>query len=187
MMNPVARCLGVIAASLLISAGSAQGQQPVDAVAQGRNQFLQGGALTLTQDYGRAIYSRCAFTVVYFQPPLPGTDRAELRCTPNVRPSIDDVFASRMLSADEAAAIAKVAAASGLYSGGHAGNFGAAAGSEGPFERLEVGHCCGNGDTVVLIVTGNQTFMQGNRRTLLDLLIKWREPLMTRVRNQKLR
>jgi hypothetical protein len=182
-MNRAAKCLCVVAASLL-AAAHPTGQQADDAAARWRNQFLQGGELTLTQDYGRAMYARCVLTAVYFQPPLPGTDRLELRCTPNVRPLIDDVFATRMLSADEVSAIAKVAGASDLYSGGHAGNFGAAPGSEGPFERLEVGHCCGNGDRVVLIVTGNPTFAKGNRRALLDLLAKWREPLMTQLRNQ---
>jgi hypothetical protein len=130
-MNRAAKCLCVVAASLL-AAAHPTGQQADDAAARWRNQFLQGGELTLTQDYGRAMYARCVLTAVYFQPPLPGTDRLELRCTPNVRPLIDDVFATRMLSADEVSAIAKVAGASDLYSGGHAGNFGAAPGSEGP-------------------------------------------------------
>ena len=171
---------------MLLTAAPSNTQQPDDVAARGRNQFLQGGDFSLTQDYGRAIYSRCVFTAVYFQPPLPGTDRLELRCTPNIRPAVDDVFATRMLSAEETNAIAKVAGAADLYSGGHAGNFGFG-GTEGPYERLEVGHCCGNGDRVVLIVTGNPTFAAGTRRALLALLEKWRAPLMTQVRNQKLR
>ena len=89
---------------------------------------------------------------------------------------------TRMLSAGDIAAIAEVAAASDLYSGGHAGNL-AGGGTEGPWERLEVRHCCGNGDRVVLIVTGNPTFASGSRRALLDLLTKWREPLMKQIRN----
>ena len=126
-------------------------------------------------------------TVVYFQPPLPGTDRLELRCTPNVSPRIDDVYASRPLSAADISTVAKLASASDLYSGGHAGNYAFAPGSEGPFTRLEVGHCCGREERVVLIVTGNPTFSTGGRRELLNLLNQWSKPLHDEVMKARMR
>jgi hypothetical protein len=176
----------------LVISGSVTGGEPSrprapqkaeSAFTRWREQFLNGGALTLVQEFGRAPFSRCDLAVVYFQPPLKGSDRVELRCTPNVRPRVKDLHTTRPLTISEIQTVAKLAAASDLYSGGHIGNF-AAAGSEGPFERLEVGRCCGREDQVVLITTGNRTFTSGRRRELLDLLETWRKPLLAELKNR---
>jgi hypothetical protein len=53
---------------------------------------------------------------------------------------------------------------------GHVGQF---SGPVGPWERLEVGRCCGRGDTVVLIADGGVNF--------LDLLNEWRKQLRAQL------
>ena len=151
-----------------------------------RDSFLQGGILHLVQDFGRARYTKCRLTVFYNQPPLPGTDRIELRCTPLPYPRVDDVVANRDLSREEVALVANLAVASDLYSGGHVGAYGHT-GSEGPWERLEVGRCCGNGNSVVLITDGNPTFTTGSRHDLLNLLSKWRAELLPKLPQRKAR
>jgi hypothetical protein len=174
-------------AGVLGLGASVSGQQPTDQARQAREAFLNGGILTLSEEFGRALFSRCVFTVFYYRPPLlNGTDRLELNCTPNIRPRLDDVVATRRLTAEEVETVATLAVASDLYSGGHTG-FSAAAGSEGPFERLEVGRCCGREDQVILITTGNPTFSTGERAKLLNLLHEWRRPLVTDLMNRKLR
>jgi hypothetical protein len=147
---------------------------------------LQGGMLTLVQEFGRAPYTRCRFTVFYNQPPTPRIDRVELSCTPLPYPRVDDVATSRDLSTEEVALVAKLAVASDLYSGGHVGVYGHT-GSEGPWERLEVGRCFGNGNAVVLITDGNPTFTTGSRRDLLALLAKWRAELLPKLPKRKKR
>jgi hypothetical protein len=147
---------------------------------------LQGGILTLVQDFGRAQYSTCRLTLFYGQPPMPGTDRVELRCTPNVSPRVDDVHASRNLSLAEVAAIVGLVIDSDLYSGGHVGNYGVG-GNEGLWERLEVERCCGRVESVVLITDGNSTFSTGSRRDLLNLLSKWRANLIPTLSQPKVR
>jgi hypothetical protein len=149
--------------------------------------FLQGGNLTLVQTFGRAVYTRCGLTVVYNQPPLPPTDRIELSCTPLPYPRVDDVVTKRNLSTEEVALVAKLAVASDLYSGGHVGGSGGTSLSEGPWERLEVGHCCGSRNSVVLITDGNPTFTTGARRDLLTLLAKWRAELLPKLPARKAR
>jgi hypothetical protein len=125
--------------------------------------------------------------VFYYRPPLlNGTDRLELHCALNVRPRVDDVVATRRLTAEEVEAVATLAVASDLYSGGHTGYF-SASGSEGPVERLEVGRCCRREDQVILITTGNATFSTGAREKLLRLLHEWMSPLVTEVGNRKRR
>ena len=120
----------------------------------------QLGILSLTQDFGRARYTRCTLTVYYVQPRNPDIDRIELSCTPLPMPMLPDVVASRPLSITEANLVANLAAASNLYSGGHVGRY-AGQGSEGPWERLEVSRCCGSDQSVVLITDGNPTFADG--------------------------
>jgi len=168
-MRYIGVCL-LLAETLL----SAQTRSPVQAA------LADGGRITLLQSFGRARYTKCALTVFYNQPPLPGTDRIELSCTPLPYPRVDDVTAYRHLSAAEVALIAGLANASDLYSGGHVGN-GAGIGPEGPWERLEVGRCCGRNDAVVLITDGNATFATGSRRDLLKLLSQWRAELMPKL------
>ena len=148
--------------------------------------FLQGGILVLVQEFGRARYSSCRFTVFYNQPPLPQTDRIELSCTPLPYPRRDDVATRRDLSTEEVALVAKLAAASNLYAGGHVGDYGQT-GSEGPWERLEVRRCCGTGRSVVLITNGNPTFANGARRDLLTLLARWRAELLPKLSEGKVR
>ena len=143
--------------------------------------FSQGGMLLLTQDFGRAVYTKCRLAVYFLRPFLQGTDRIELSCTPLPYPLVDDVFAMRLLTAAESDMAARLAVGSDLYSGGHVGRF---SGSEGPWERLEV-RCCGRVDTVVLITDGNATFSTGSRRDLLNLLSKWRAELMPKVQKAK--
>jgi hypothetical protein len=94
--------------------------------------------------------------------------------------------ATRRLTAEDVEAVAKLAVASDLYSGGHTGKP-SASGSEGPWERLEVGRCCRREESVILITTGNPTFSTGARRELLNLLHDWWKPLLTEVRTQKWR
>jgi hypothetical protein len=146
--------------------------------------FLQGGILTLVQEFGRARYTKCRLTVVYNQPPMPRTDRVELSCTPLPYPRVDDVVTRRELSTEEVALVAKLAVASDLYSGGHVGAYGHT-GSEGPWERLEVGRCCGSGNSVVLITDGNLTFTTGSRRDLLALLATWRAELLPKLPHRR--
>ena len=170
----------MLAALLLAAPLSAQIRPPA------ADSILQGGILTLVQEFGRARYSRCRFTAVYNQPPLRGTDRIQLSCTPLPYPRVDDVVATRDLSTEEAALIARLATASDLYSGGHVGTY-AHQGSEGPWERLEVQRCCGSSNSVVLITDGNPTFGTGSRRDLLALLAKWRAELLPRLPPPKAR
>lgn len=136
------------------------------------------GRLVLSENYGRAIFSACAFTLYYYQPHSPEVDRVELTCTPlpGLR-SRGPLSTARKLSAAESNQVAKLAAASDLYAGGHTGDF-TQNGSEGPAEQLHV-RCCGNQQTsdVILVITGNPTFMGGSRRELLQLLNRWRNPL----------
>jgi hypothetical protein len=163
-----------------VEAAAAQTRSPgVDAT-------LQGGILTLVQEFGKARYSRCYFTVFYNQPPMPRTDRVELSCTPLPHPRVDDVATRRDLAAEEVASVAKLAMASNLYSGGHVGTF-RHTGSEGPWERLEVRRCCGTDNTAVLITNGNPTFTTGSRRDLLALLGKWRAELLPKLAERKAR
>jgi hypothetical protein len=170
----------ILVALLLAAPLAAQTRPPA------ADSFLQGGILTLVQEFGRARYSRCRLMVVYNQPPLPGTDRVELSCTPLPYPRVDDVVTTRDLSTEEVALVAKLAAASDLYSGGHVGAYGHT-GSEGPWERLEVGRCCGSSNSVVLITDGNPTFSTGSRRDLLALLAKWRAELLPKLPAPKAR
>lgn len=149
------------------------------------NSTLESGILSLVQEFGRALYSRCVLTVVYKQPPMPGTDRIQLGCTPLPHPRVDDVVTSRELSTEEVALVAKLARASDLYSGGHVGT--QAIGGDGPRERLEVHGCCGSANSVVLITDGNPTFATGSRRELLALLAKWRAELLPKLPPRKAR
>jgi hypothetical protein len=177
-------CLSLLLVGPLLAQAPSDTRKPTDRAVQAREQYLNGGSFVLTQEFGRALFSRCVLRVFYYRPPLlNGTDRLELHCSPNVLPRINDVVATRRLTAEEVEAIAKLAVASDLYSGGHTGNFGASGGSEGPWERLEVGHCCRREDQVVLITTGNPTFSMGARRELLNLLHDWLKPLLTDVMN----
>ena len=171
----------------LLAQAPSDTQKPADRALQSREQYLNGGILQLTQEFGRAQFSRCVVKVVYYRPPmLNGSEHLELRCSPNVRPWVDDLVTSRRLTAEEVERFAKLAVASDLYSGGHTGKP-SASGSEGPWERLEVGRCCGREESVILITTGNPTFSTGARRELLNVLHDWQKPLMTNVRNQKRR
>ena len=173
--------MNVMLISLLLAVAPSAQTRPSAA-----DSSLQGGILTLVQEFGRARYTRCRLMVVYNQPPLPRTDRVELSCTPLPYPRVDDVVTSRTLSIEEVALVAKLAAASDLYSGGHVGAYGHT-GSEGPWERLEVGRCCGSSNSVVLITDGNQTFSTGSRRDLLALLAKWRAELLPKLPAPKAR
>lgn len=159
---------------------------PVQTPSSAQDSYLQGGSLTLFQDFGRARYDKCRLSVFYNQPPMPGVDRVELSCTPLPQPRVDDVLAQRDLSKAEVALVAKLAAASNLYSGGHVGSY-EHTGSEGPWERLEVGRCCGSANTVVLITDGNPTFKTGSRRDLLNLLSRWRAELLPKLQPAKRR
>ena len=169
-----------IAIFFLLSALPLPAQSPTSAT----DSFLQGGILTLVQDFGRARYTKCRFSVVYNQPPMPGTDRVELSCTPLPHPRVEDVVTQRDLSKEEVALVARLAAASNLYSGGHVGSY-EQTGSEGPWERLEVARCCGTANSVVLITDGNSTFATGSRRDLLSLLAKWRAELLPKLPRRK--
>jgi hypothetical protein len=61
----------VILISLLLALPpSAQTRPPA------ADSFLQGGILTLVQEFGRARYTRCRLMVVYNQPPLGEVDLA---------------------------------------------------------------------------------------------------------------
>lgn len=155
----------LIVAALLVSTTAFSAQAPARA--------QNGGILMVTQDFGRAHFSRCVLTVWYGQPSRQ-PDRAELSCTyhnPQFRPAM----ATRPLSAEDVAAISTFVLASDLYSGGHVGKL---SGGDAPSERLEVLRCCGRDDSVVLITGGNPSFSSGPRRELLNLLHRWREPLM---------
>jgi hypothetical protein len=165
-----------IACFLLVAPLSAQPSSPAPD---------SGGILSLVQEFGRARYTRCRLTVFYNQPPLPRTDRVELSCTPIPYPRVDDVVTTRSLSTEEVALVAKLAVSADLYSGGHVGA--ANSGSDGPWERLEVGRCCGSGNSVILITNGNPTFTTGSRRDLLALLAKWRAELLPKLPQRKAR
>ena len=116
---------------------------------------------------------------------MPRTDRVELICSPVPHPRVDDVATKRDLSTEEVALVAKLAAASDLYSGGHVGT--QAFGGDGPRERLEVQRCCGSAKSAVLISDGNPTFTTGSRRDLLALLTKWRAELLPKLPKRKAR
>jgi len=91
---------------------------------------------TLSQQFGRAIYSECELRAGVFQ----GNGSVELRCTPNVKPPIRDITARRKLTDGEVETLTKLGEASDLYGGGHYGL--GPTGSEGPWETLTV-RCCG--------------------------------------------
>jgi len=134
------------------------------------------GRLVLSENYGRAIFSECLFTLYYYQPHSSEVDRVELHCTPLSGLGRNPLSTTRKLSAAESNRVAKLAADADLYAGGHTGDL-TRNGSEGPAEQLHV-RCCAQPQTdVVLVVTGNPTFMTGPRRELLKLLDEWRTPL----------
>ena len=126
---------------------------------------------TLSQQFGRAIYSECELRAGVFQ----GNGSVELRCTPNVKPPIRDITARRKLTDGEVETLTKLGEASDLYGGGHYGL--GPAGSEGPWETLTV-RCCGRRAFVVIVTQGNGTFQSGsNRHRLLQQLYAWQGEL----------
>lgn len=126
------------------------------------NQPTDGMQLSLTRQYGRALYRDCRVDVVVFE----RQGRTQLHCTWNTEPP-KPLFAQRALSAQEVQELSKLASASELCSGGHLGQDGRS--GDGVLETLLT--TCREGQVAVLVTSGNPTFKaSGARRQLLDRL-----------------
>jgi hypothetical protein len=138
---------------------------------------IESGTLTLVADYGRATFTTCRLTAFYSTPYRVGANRLELVCTPSLYPRVDDVVATRRLTAAESADLVRLAGSADLYSGGHVGSWGSAA-VDGVSQRLEVRKLR---KLAVLIIDGNPSFSTGSRRELLALLARWNSELMRKL------
>jgi hypothetical protein len=65
-----ATCLSLLlCVGPLLSQSPSDVQKPTDRAVQAREQYLNGGILQLTHEFGRAWFSRCVLKVVYYRPP----------------------------------------------------------------------------------------------------------------------
>jgi hypothetical protein len=117
-------------------------------------------ALSLRQEFGRAVYTSCQLDIVISD----GSGGASSRCVRNATPP-SHVGGERKLTAEQTKQLLAVARDSDLWGGGHVGVDSTAA--DGLFETLKVN---GSQGTVVLVTSGNPTFMSGRRRQLLQML-----------------
>jgi hypothetical protein len=152
------------------------GSSLIEALGTGKELQSEVNFLNLSQAFGRYQFSSCRLHVIFVNPPLAETDRVELSCSFHTK-RFEDVVTRRPLSRDEAGVLSKLLIASDFYSGGHIGRF---SGNDGPWERLEV-RCCGRGETALLVTDNNPSFATGPRSELLNLLHRWREPLLKQL------
>lgn len=128
--------------------------------------------LSLQQQFGRALFKECRLELAVYE----AAGSASVRCLRNVTPT-SEVLAERKLTRDEIARLAALVPASNLLSGGHIGTD--TTFRDGMFETLKV---TGTKGTGVLVTSGNPSFTQGPRRTLLDLLHGLLEELHKRAK-----
>ena len=118
--------------------------------------------LSLSRQYGRALYRDCRLDVTVFE----GHGRTALHCTFNIEPP-KSLHAERTLAPQEVAALSALVRTSDLCGGGHIGRDGRAHDAE--LETLMTR--CSEGRVAVLVTTDNSTFNDYNaRRQLLDRL-----------------
>jgi hypothetical protein len=119
-------------------------------------------ALSLTRQYGRALYRDCRLDVTVFE----RQGRTALQCTFNSDPP-RSLHAQRPLTPQEVAAVSALVRAGDLCSGGHIGRDTRA--SDGELETLLT--ACSKGHVAVLVTSGNPTFQTNDaRRQLLARL-----------------
>jgi hypothetical protein len=117
-------------------------------------------ALSLTRQYGRALYRDCRLDVTIIQ----GQGRTALQCSFNIEPP-KNLRAERTLAAHEVTAFSALVRTSGLCNAGHTGRDGRA--GDGVLETLMTN--CPEGRVAVLVTSGNPTFSENDaRRQLLD-------------------
>ena len=134
-------------------------------------------ALTLTRQYGRALYRDCRLDVTAFE----RQGRTALRCTFNIEPP-KSLHAERPLTPQEAAAMSALVRAGDLCSGGHIGRDTRA--SNGELETLLT--ACSKGHVAMLVTSGNPTFQANDaRRQLLDRLHALEDELRKAARPPK--
>ena len=126
-------------------------------------------ALSLTRQYGRAIYRDCRLDITAFL----GQGHIALHCAFNIEPS-KSLHADRTLTPDEAKAVSALVGASDLCGGGHTGRDERA--GDGVIETLQTN--CLDGGVAVLVTSGNPTFKaQGARRQLIGRLYAMEDEL----------
>jgi len=147
----------LICGALLSTAAYAAGQ-PVEQI-----------ALSLTREYGRAIYRDCRLDITIFE----GQGRAGWQCTLNREPP-KSVRAERALTPQEVRAYSDLLRTVDLCGGGHMGIDGRA--GDGVLETLTTR--CSEGSVAILVTSGNPTFNTNeSRRQLLDRLHSLEEEL----------
>ena len=122
--------------------------------------------LSFSRHYGRAVFSQCRLDVVVYE----SLGSAALWCD---RPGSDgkgrpipDLNARQELTSDETKHLTATVGNARLFDGGHIGTDGRPA--DGIFETLQL---VKDGQTVVLVTSGNPTFdKDGPRKQLLSML-----------------
>ena len=119
-------------------------------------------ALSLTREYGRALYRDCRLNVGAHE----GQGRATWHCTVNIEPA-KHVRAERALTRQEVADYSSLSRSSDLCGGGATGVDGRA--GDAVLETLMT--TCSDGLVAVLVTSGNPTFdTNKSRRQLLARL-----------------
>jgi hypothetical protein len=126
-------------------------------------------SLSLTREYGRALYRDCRLEVTAFR----GQGRIALHCASSIEPS-KSLHADRTLTPGEVKAVSALVAASDLCGGGHTGRDERP--GDGVLETLQT--TCLDGSVAVLVTSGNPTFKaQGARRQLIGRLYAMEDEL----------
>ena len=112
-------------------------------------------ALSLTREYGRALYRDCRLDLTVFE----RQGRTALQCTFNIEPP-RSLRAERLLTLQEVTAFSALVRAGDLCSGGHIGRDTRA--SDGALETLLT--ACPKGQVAVLVTSGNPTFQTNDPR-----------------------
>ena len=144
--------------SAIVLTAALNAGQPVDRV-----------ALSLTREYGRALYRDCRLNITIYE----GQGRANWNCTLNIEP-VKIVRAERALTRQEVAVYFSLSRSSDLCSGGATGLDGRE--GDGMLETLMTR--CSDGRVAVLVTSGNPTFdANKSRRQLLDRLYSLEQEL----------
>jgi hypothetical protein len=147
----------LLAGTLALEAAFARWLPPGSALTPQAEKVIR---LSLTQEFGRAVFSECRLDVGTYG----GAGSAAVRCVRTGKPPVE-VVRERKLTTQETTRLIELARESSLLTGDHIGTDTTAA--DGVFETLKVTDSAGTG---VLVTSGNASFTTGARRALLDLL-----------------
>ena len=125
--------------------------------------------LSLEREYGFAVFRECRLTVTPRMASLLCTSGAAQRPAVNVETALQEEAGSRLR---------QLATAADLYGGKVVGRDSTA--SDGIYETLRVTNS--QGETAVLVTSGNRSFKEGARKELLDELRKIEQGLRERAR-----